>query len=97
VSQYRISPSASQDLNEISNYFFERSITAGERFFQEFSRKCQHLTQFPYLGRSYSHLLTDLRGLPLDGYIILYRAVGQDVEILRIVYGRQNLEELFKD
>lgn len=97
MSQYRISPSASQDLNEISNYFFEHSITAGERFFQEFSRKCQHLTQFPYLGKSYGHLLTDLRGLTLDGYIILYRVTKQEVEILRIVYGRKNLEELFKD
>jgi toxin ParE1/3/4 len=49
------------------------------------------------MGKSYGHLLTDLRGLPLDGYIILYRAVGETVEILRVVHGRQNLEELFRD
>lgn len=97
MSQYRISPSASRDLNEISNYFLERNITVGERFFQEFSRKCQYLIQFPYLGKSYGHLLIDLRGLPLEGYIILYRVVGQNVEILRVVYGQRNLEGLFDD
>ncbi|KKD36581.1 type II toxin-antitoxin system RelE/ParE family toxin [Limnoraphis robusta] len=97
MSQYRISPSASYDLNEIADYFLERNIIAGEQFFQEFNRKCQYLTQFPYMGKSYRHLLTDLRGLPLDGYIILYRAVGETVEILRVVHGRQNLEELFRD
>ncbi|MBD2483538.1 type II toxin-antitoxin system RelE/ParE family toxin [Planktothrix sp. FACHB-1365] len=68
MSQYRISLSASQDLNQISEYFLARNLTAGERFFQEFNRKCKYLTQFPYLGKSYDYLLADLRGLPLDGY-----------------------------
>jgi toxin ParE1/3/4 len=49
------------------------------------------------MGKSYGHLLTDLRGLPLDGYIILYRTGGETVEILRVVHGRQDLEELFRN
>ncbi|HIK11328.1 MAG TPA: type II toxin-antitoxin system RelE/ParE family toxin [Oscillatoriaceae cyanobacterium M33_DOE_052] len=97
MNQYQISPSASRDLNEISEYFLAQSITAGERFFQEFNRKCKYLTQFPYMGKSYGHLLTDLRGLPLEGYIILYRTIGETVEILRVVHGRQDLEALFRN
>jgi toxin ParE1/3/4 len=68
--KYRISRSASRDLNAIADYFLERNVNAGERFLQEFNRKCQYLTQFPDIGKSDDHLLSGARGLPLDGYII---------------------------
>lgn len=32
MSRYIISPEASQDLDEISDYFLSRSLEAGERF-----------------------------------------------------------------
>jgi toxin ParE1/3/4 len=38
-----------------------------------------------------------LRGLPLDGYVILYKVLDDQVEILRVVNGRQDLESLFTD
>ncbi len=95
MSQYRISPSATRDLNKISDYFFDKNISAGEQFFRNFNRKCKSLTQFPYLGKSYEQLLPHLRGILLDGYIVFYRINEETVEILRIVHGRQNLEDLF--
>ncbi|MCT7967115.1 type II toxin-antitoxin system RelE/ParE family toxin [Laspinema sp. D1] len=49
------------------------------------------------MGKNYDYLLADLRDLPLDGYIIFYRVRGEIVEILRVVHGRQDLEELFSD
>ncbi|MEM9542589.1 MAG: type II toxin-antitoxin system RelE/ParE family toxin [Cyanobacteria bacterium P01_E01_bin.42] len=33
MSQYRISPTAIRDLNEIGDYFLTNSVAAGERFF----------------------------------------------------------------
>ncbi len=95
--QYRISRSASQDLTTIADYFLEHNVEAGERFFQEFNRKCQYLTQFPYIGKSYDHLLIGTRGIPLNKYIIFYRVTDQSIEIFRVVYGRQNLDTLFSD
>jgi toxin ParE1/3/4 len=47
------------------------------------------------MGRSYRHIKPNLRGLPLNGHIILYEVFNEDVEILRIVNGRQDLEALF--
>ena len=46
MSRYVINVLASQDLNEIADYFAENSIEAGERFFQAFNRKCQQLVAF---------------------------------------------------
>ena len=36
-----------------------------------------------------------MRGLPLNGYIIFYQVVDNNIEILRVVNGRQDLEALF--
>jgi toxin ParE1/3/4 len=95
MSRYLISPSASRDLNAIADYFLTRNVDAGEKLFHEFTKKCQYISQFPNLGKSYSYLRPSLRGLPLDGYIIFYRVVNDGVEIVRVVSGRQDLESLF--
>lgn len=97
MNRYIIAPSASQDLNKIADYFLAVNLEAGEKLLIKFSQKCQQLAQFPNWGRSYSHIRSSLRGLPLDGYIIFYRVTDDTVEILRIVSGRQDLEALFSE
>ena len=97
MSRYIISPLASRDLNAIADYFLERNLEAGEKLFQKFNKKCQQLTNFPNLGRSYAGLKPGLRGLPLDGYIVFYRVINDGVEIVRVVGGRQDLEVLFSE
>ncbi|MUL35559.1 type II toxin-antitoxin system RelE/ParE family toxin [Gloeocapsopsis dulcis] len=96
MSRYVINVLASRDLNEIADYFFATSLEAGERFFREFNRKCQQLVAFPNSGKSYLEIRTDLRGLPLEGYIIFYRVLDDGIEILRVVSGRRNLPSLFE-
>lgn len=97
MSNLIISPSASRDLNQIADYFLEVNLVAGEKIFQEFNQKCQKLVRFPNMGRSYAQIRDDLRDLPLDGYIILYKIIDDGVEILRVVNGRQDLESLFSN
>ncbi|MEH2012296.1 type II toxin-antitoxin system RelE/ParE family toxin [Nostoc sp.] len=95
MSNYIISPSASRDLNEIADYFLPKNLEAGEKLFREFNKKCQNLANFPSMGRSYAHIKPLLRGLPLDGYVILYQVLDDGVEILRVVSGNRDLESLF--
>ncbi|MEH2410279.1 type II toxin-antitoxin system RelE/ParE family toxin [Nostoc sp.] len=97
MSRYVISLSASRDLNEISDYFLIQNLEAGEKLFREFNNKCQNLAVFPNMGRSYAHIKPSLRGLPLDGYVILYQVIDDGVKILRVVSGRQDLESLFAE
>ncbi|MBD2308103.1 type II toxin-antitoxin system RelE/ParE family toxin [Chroococcidiopsis sp. FACHB-1243] len=95
MSQYIISQPASRDLQDILNYFAVENVNASERFLQSFNKKCQQLVSFPNMGQQYDNLRLGLRGLPLDGYIILYQ-VGKDrIEIVRVVSGKRNLETLF--
>lgn len=95
MNRYVINILASRDLNEIAEYFAQNSLEAGEKFFQEFNRKCQQLVTFPNSGRSYAEIRSDLRGLSLEGYIIFYRLLDDGIEILRVVSGRRNLPSVF--
>ncbi|MDZ7958444.1 MAG: type II toxin-antitoxin system RelE/ParE family toxin [Aulosira sp. DedQUE10] len=95
MSRYIISPSASRDLNEIADYFLTINLEAGEKLFREFNKKCQNLAIFPNIGRNYSYINPDLRGISLDGYVIFYRVLNDGVEILRVVNARRDLESLF--
>ena len=77
MKRHIISPEASQDLSEIIDYFVIRNLDAGERFVDEFEKKCKYLADFPNMGRSYGNIKPDLRGIPLDNYIIFYRVIDQ--------------------
>jgi toxin ParE1/3/4 len=97
VSEYIISRPAIRDLESISSYFAEVNVEAGERFLQGFNKRCQQLANFPSMGRGYDHLQVGLRGLPLEGYIILYRLLDDGIEIVRVANGRQDLRSLFDE
>ncbi len=93
--EYLIAKEASQDLDEILDYFVVRNISAGEKFIQEFNQKCQNIAKFPNIGRSYAKLDPSLRGIPLDGYIIFYRVFDNSVVIVRVVSGYRDLKSIF--
>jgi toxin ParE1/3/4 len=42
--QYIIAPEAIRDLDEITSYFADRNVNAGDRFLDEFTKKCRYLT-----------------------------------------------------
>ena len=92
-----LAPSAISDLEEISDYFVENNVEAGERLFQKFSQRFQSLTRFPKLGKLYPNLHPEIRGLLEQNYIIFYRISSESIEIVRIVDARRNLLELFKE
>jgi toxin ParE1/3/4 len=97
MTQYVIAKAASQDLDELLEYFLTLNVEAGERFVQLFNRKCQSLVQFPKIGRIYDHIAPGLRGVPLNGYIIFYQIVDDGLTIVRVVSGYRNLESIFSE
>ena len=60
-------------------------------------KKLRLLGQFPNAGRSCEELLPGLRSFPVSGFIIFYRIGSTQVEILRVVDGRRDLDEIFGD
>jgi toxin ParE1/3/4 len=97
MSNCILSPTATRDLNNISSYFAQQNIEAGERILEIFIKKCTRLIDFPNMGKSYDFMRSGIRGIPLEGYIIFYRVIGTNIIVLRVVSGRQNLVSLFDD
>ncbi|MEH2252080.1 type II toxin-antitoxin system RelE/ParE family toxin [Nostoc sp.] len=95
--EYFIAKEASQDLDEILDYFLVCNINAGERFLQQFNKKCQNIAQFPNIGRSYVKFDPSLRGISLDSYIIFYQVFEDSVVIVRVVSGYRDLKSIFAD
>jgi len=61
------------------------------------NKKCSYLTQFPLIGRSYSEIRPYLRGIPMQKYIIFYRTIANGIEIMRVIRGDRNLEDIFEE
>lgn len=91
-----ISPEANQDLEEIYNYLSSFSLDATARFLDAFEKKCNILAQLPRLGKSYETLSPELRGFPLDKYIIFYRPIQGGIEVARVVSGYRDLRRIWE-
>jgi toxin ParE1/3/4 len=96
MSKFLISLEASRDLNEIVDYFAANSLDAGDRFIAAFNQKCQHLAQFPNIGKRYPNLHPSMRGISFKSYIIFYEVVADGIIIARVVSGYRNLLSLFE-
>jgi toxin ParE1/3/4 len=66
-------------------------------FLKDLLTDAKKLINFPEMGRVYVEFDPNIRGLPLDGYVIFYRATKAEIEIIRVISGRQNLQALFSD
>jgi len=97
MARYVINILASRDLNDISEYFASNNVRSGERFFEDFNRKCKQLVSFPQSGKAYESIYPNLKGVPLSGYIVFYRIVEDGIEILRVVSGRRALPSVFQE
>lgn len=96
MSSYVIGAFASQDLSEITDYFAEYNIEAGERFLRAFNRKCGQLVTFPNSGKRYDDIRPGLKGLSMEGYVIFYKLLDDGIEILRVVSGRRDFPTIFE-
>ncbi|AFY49592.1 plasmid stabilization system protein [Nostoc sp. PCC 7524] len=97
MAQYLINKLASHDLNEIADYFAVNNVSAGEKFFNDFIRKCKQLVTFPNSRKSYDYIYSGLKGVPLSSYIVFYCVLEDGIEILRVISGRRDLLTAFQE
>lgn len=90
-----ISTSAKQDLVEIWTYIAQDSPRHADDFVDLLYEKCQLIADSPNIGRSRNELSAGLRSLPVARYLIFYRRSGRDLEIVRVVSGYRDIDDLF--
>lgn len=54
------------------------------------------LAEYPYSGTARPELQPGLRSRPVGNYVIFYRPQADGIEVVRVLHGRQEVEERFE-
>ena len=49
------------------------------------------------MGRNRNELMENVRSFPIDDYLIFYSPIEVGIEVLRVVSGYRDLEDLFSE
>ena len=96
MSQLRISPRASSDLIEIWGYIADDSVANADAFIDKLYQAIQVLARQPGSGRHREELAPGIQSFPFGHYIIFYRVVAGAVEIVRVLHGARDIENIFE-
>ncbi len=96
MSQLRISPRASSDLIEIWSYIADDSVANADAFIDKLYQAIQVLARQPGSGRHREELAPGIQSFPFGRYIIFYRVVAGAVEIVRVLHGARDIENIFE-
>ena len=95
MSNIRYTPEAEEDLAGIKKYISEElgSSAAAISTVAKITKRIRNLEQFPEFGARLSSVIdivTDYRVLVCANYLAFYRIDGNDVNIIRVLYGRRD-------
>jgi toxin ParE1/3/4 len=89
------------DLDEISFQISQLDARAGLRFLAAASRACDFLVEVPEAGGVWPTTNTRFEGIRVwpirrfKKYLIFYRPVPGGIEVIRVLFGSQDLTEIF--
>lgn len=92
--ELRYTVEAGEDLIAIWNHIAAESSKAADRVLSTIEAKCDRLRDFPLIGPSRDDLRPGFRMLVADEYVILYRAMRDRIEIIRVLHGKRDLDGL---
>jgi len=91
-------PLAQTDLDAIWDYLEEHSSQEqAADFLRKLYAKLETLAQNPYIGRIRDELLPELRSFPFRNYLIFYFPLTNGIEVVRVLYGRRDIERIFAE
>jgi toxin ParE1/3/4 len=97
MARVRRSAQAELDVEIILNDLNQKNPTVAERYSVEFAEKGQTLAQFPEIGRARPEIAPALRSTLVHPYVMFYRIEGDDVQIIRILHGKQDLRRILRE
>ena len=89
-----------QDLINAANYISAENLDAGDRLLYAAEDTFRQIAQFPGIGRLSGFIYpeaTQIRQFPIKGfrnYLILYQINPENIEIIRVLHGAQDLESI---
>jgi toxin ParE1/3/4 len=92
------SPEALEDIDRLWDYYAHAAgpVTA-DKILREVAKAVAVINDFPLAGRSRDEIRADLRSLAAAPQTVFYRVKDNRAEIVRVLNGRQDIEEIFSD
>lgn len=91
-----ITETAETDIEDILFYIADDNLDAALALNDRLTQRFEMLSITPRAGRERKELHSDARSFPEGNYLIVYRLLAaDDVEILRVLHGARDLDELF--
>jgi toxin ParE1/3/4 len=89
-------PLAELDLLDIWEFIAEDSPDRADEFLDRLEGTLQTLARNPGMGRRREELLAGLRSFPIGNYVVFYREIEGGIDVIRILRGSRDIEEIFK-
>ena len=89
-------PRAKTDMIAIARYIADNNPGAALKWYQEIFDVCAILGELPASGHLRDDVRTGLRTFPKGNYVILYRTLGADAIILRVLHAARNWPKLMR-
>lgn len=88
---------AAEDLVAIWRHVASDNMSAADRLLDTIESGCDRLRDFPHMGPSREDLRSGFRMLVITGYVVLYRALEDRIQIVRVVHGSRDLDALLPE
>jgi toxin ParE1/3/4 len=85
---------AERDFDAILAYIAKDKPGTAVRFVEKLRAKCLPLAENPFVGEDCSLLRPRMRRITHAGYLIFYRVDETSVEIVRVVHGARDWQDL---
>jgi len=95
VKHFLLASQAQIDLDEIWLFIAEDNIDTADKFHDLLLSKFIALAGQPLMGRTRDELRPNVRGFPVGNYIIFYRDTLEHIEIIRVLHGARDIENIF--
>ena len=92
------SPEALDDIDRLWDYYVHAAgrVTA-DKILREVAKAVSVIGDFPLAGRARDEIRAGLRSLAVAPQTVFYRLKDDRPEIVRVLDGRQDIEEIFSD
>ncbi len=92
-----ISPIARDDLKKIYQYgTLNWGKARASRYIDHLKAQFWSLTEHPERGIERDELLSAMRSITLESHVIFYRTKNQQLELIRVLHGRQDPQRHIK-
>jgi toxin ParE1/3/4 len=91
-----IKPLAAQDLDEIWDYIAIDDLERAEKVLRTLYSKMGTLTHNPYIGRERKEIEAGLRSFPVGSYMIFYYPLSDGIEVVRVLHGVRDIQDIFE-